>query len=687
MVAARRRRGETPPLYGTENDVFSVEIHHGGFFVGHGENRAYIDEKVDWFDHCEVDSWSPLWIDDFVSDLGYEKSEALKTYWLLPGKTLADGLRVIVCDSDTLVMASIVENVKNFVLYLGHDDNVAGLNWDDIVANPIATLPKVFSPKKVHIIEQKSDEHLPSFYSSIRANRGPSTINVEAQVDDEPDSEESDNDSDFVDNDYEVDQDDDDLFVDNVDLGVADKGAVNNKKAAGSRTKGQQAWKINQEGEEASTDDEDLQLPDSDDEGGSSFNFKSFREEDRSNPIFKVGQVFESAVVLRKAITEYSLKHRVNIKMPRNEKKRIQAHYEEGCSWNLYAGADSRCSGLMIKTYYGRHNCQKHWVLKRCTANWLATKYLETFRADHKMTLTSFAKTVQKEWNLTPSRSKLARARRLAMQKILGDEVEQYNRLWDYGQEGLIPAVKELFPESEHRFCVRHLYSNFQQKFKGENLKNQLWMCARSTTVDEWERNMQLMKDLNPQAYDWLLKMPPNTWVDDRGSQYIVDLNANTCDCRRWDLTGVPCSHGIAALRNERIPAESKISQCYSTEAYLKAYGHNIWPCKDQCSWEKDQIIVDHPEESLLSQLSNTMLTQLQHVSSQSSRMDFVSQPLPESGFILSNRPSARPIPPTTATKEGRARVSKRKEKGPTQKEKAAPALSKEKGPTQKKKK
>ena len=32
---------------------------------------------------------------------------------------------------------------------------------------------------------------------------------------------------------------------------------------------------------------------------------------------------------------------------------------------------------------------------------------------------------------------------------------------------------------AEHRFCVRHLYQNFQMHFKGENLKKQLWACAK----------------------------------------------------------------------------------------------------------------------------------------------------------------------------------------------------------------
>jgi transposase-like protein len=38
-------------------------------------------------------------------------------------------------------------------------------------------------------------------------------------------------------------------------------------------------------------------------------------------------------------------------------------------------------------------------------------------------------------------------------------------------QKGLINAVGKIFPDAEHRFCVRHLYQNFHKKHKGETLK------------------------------------------------------------------------------------------------------------------------------------------------------------------------------------------------------------------------
>ena len=252
-------------------------LHHGGFFVGQGSNRAYVDGKVSYFDHCEADSWSTLWLDDFLEQLNYLKSSTCKVYWLLPGKDLPDGLRIVSCDADTLVMMSVVHKFRQFVLYVDHDDHIAGLNWEDIVVNPIGSLPKVLSPRKVEFVEKKENVKLPDFYSNLDSIKDFEQCSGEGS-----DYE----DQDFVDSDYDM-EDDDDLFWDNVDE-VVDEGIAKGKRIG----KGKGLAVL--EEEELSTNEDDLQAPDSDGEGHIRMAFKSFRAVDMQNPKFKVGMLFET---------------------------------------------------------------------------------------------------------------------------------------------------------------------------------------------------------------------------------------------------------------------------------------------------------------------------------------------------------------------------------------------------------
>jgi hypothetical protein len=75
--------------------------------------------------------------------------------------------------------------------------------------------------------------------------------------------------------------------------------------------------------------------------------------------------------------------------------------------------------------------------------------------------------------------------------------------------------------------------------------------------------------------------------VLEREFKYIVDLRAKSCECRKWNITGIPCKHAISCLRHERIPVESVVHECYSVQAFSKAYESNIMPCRDKTTWEK----------------------------------------------------------------------------------------------------
>jgi hypothetical protein len=54
-------------------------------------------------------------------------------------------------------------------------------------------------------------------------------------------------------------------------------------------------------------------------------------------------------------------------------------------------------NSFVVKTYYPTHNCQKEWVLRRCTSTWLAEKYIDDFRANEKTSITSFGRKIQKD--------------------------------------------------------------------------------------------------------------------------------------------------------------------------------------------------------------------------------------------------------------------------------------------------
>jgi transposase-like protein len=81
-------------------------------------------------------------------------------------------------------------------------------------------------------------------------------------------------------------------------------------------------------------------------------------------------------------------------------------------------------------------------------------------------------------------------------------------------QKGLINAVQKVFPDAEHRFCVRHMIQNFQRVgHRGETLKNDVCAIARSTHIPKWQRSMDKLKADNATIFAWIEELVPNTWV------------------------------------------------------------------------------------------------------------------------------------------------------------------------------
>ncbi|CAN6243391.1 unnamed protein product [Urochloa humidicola] len=61
----------------------------------------------------------------------------------------------------------------------------------------------------------------------------------------------------------------------------------------------------------------------------------------------------------------------------------------------------------------------------------------------------------------------------------------------------------------------------------------------------------------------------------------VVNINEWECTCRKWQLSGIPCSHAIAVFdRTERCPLDY-CAKCFTTEYYRRTYAMSINPIPD----------------------------------------------------------------------------------------------------------
>lgn len=246
-------------------------------------------------------------------------------------------------------------------------------------------------------------------------------------------------------------------------------------------------------------------------------------------------------------------------------------------------------------------------------------------------------------------------------------------------QKGLKQALEEVIPEAPTRFCLRHLYANFKNKFKGKALKDLMWAAAKETTEVGFNAKMDQIKVLNKDAYGHLKGIEAEHWskhkfsqipkcdmqlnnlcevfnskiveardkpiltmcemirkylmtrivkngeqmanyrgpicpraqdklqlnkvegrdsrttvcggnkfeINLHGKQYKVDLERQTCSCFKWELTGIPCCHVVAAILHKKLKPENYVNACYHTSTYLRIYSHLLLPTNGSELWPK----------------------------------------------------------------------------------------------------
>ena len=68
--------------------------------------------------------------------------------------------------------------------------------------------------------------------------------------------------------------------------------------------------------------------------------------------------------------------------------------------------------------------------------------------------------------------------------------------------------------------------------------------------------------------------------------RHTVDLQERTCTCRRWQVTGLPCTHALCIITSIRgYNIEDYVHDYYSVAKFNKAYGKSVKPMTDRKQW------------------------------------------------------------------------------------------------------
>jgi len=75
--------------------------------------------------------------------------------------------------------------------------------------------------------------------------------------------------------------------------------------------------------------------------------------------------------------------------------------------------------------------------------------------------------------------------------------------------------------------------------------------------------------------------------VLDGSTTFTVNLAQHHCDCMMWDISGIPCKHGIRCILRERQDINSYVHESYTIKSFLQTYDVIMHPIKYPIFWKE----------------------------------------------------------------------------------------------------
>uniref|UniRef100_A0A3Q7G1B2 Transposase MuDR plant domain-containing protein n=1 Tax=Solanum lycopersicum TaxID=4081 RepID=A0A3Q7G1B2_SOLLC len=252
----------------------------------------------------------------------------------------------------------------------------------------------------------------------------------------------------------------------------------------------------------------------------------------------QVGMTFKDMKEGRQVMNYYALANKRALTIIKGDTKRTRYGCDIGCPFRCLISKDGKTEGFKIKTFINKHTCEETFFNARADAVTLAQYFKNKLQNNPKYKVKDMRGQLENDLKLNVCQSKLKRAKRMALEKLDGSFIDDYNKLEAYAQElkqsnpgsdGLIDAVVKVLPEAQHRYCVRHIESNWCRKWRSGQMRKLMWWCAWSSYVEEFKDQLNKLGKLSKDGARNLVKYPPKAWCrayfDTQCKNMMVDNN------------------------------------------------------------------------------------------------------------------------------------------------------------------
>ncbi|KAK6783898.1 hypothetical protein RDI58_017352 [Solanum bulbocastanum] len=137
----------------------------------------------------------------------------------------------------------------------------------------------------------------------------------------------------------------------------------------------------------------------------------------------------------RKIVNLYSLDNSKPIVVEKSDRTRLRYKCMIGYPFVLFISQDGKGPGFKVKTLKINHNCDDAFKNPRACTSTLAQYFKSKLQNNPQYKLKDIRKDLKDQFNLNVSTFKLKRAKRMALQKLQGSFLDNFNRIEAYANE------------------------------------------------------------------------------------------------------------------------------------------------------------------------------------------------------------------------------------------------------------